>query len=139
VGCSVRIEAEVRVDSMAIPKFADGCLKMLLIVHISYQTPLGPTFDLGAESMESSRPRVRTYSALLPSYVYLPQYLGSSSPQTLTSDIDLNDNVLELAFDDTNTSSRTYFSRGSLTPSKTFPLFTAQSLVGSTNYFEPDM
>ena len=110
---------------------------MLLIVHISYQTPLGPTFDLGAESIESSGPRVRAYSALLPSYVDLPQHLGSSSPRPLTSDIDLNDNVLGLAFDDTN-SSRTYFSRGSLIPSKAFPLPRAQNPVDATNYFEPD-
>ena len=78
---------------------------------------------------------MRMYSALLPSYVDLPQHLGSSSPRLLTSNIDLNDNILGLAFDDTNTSSRTYFGRGSLTPSKAFPLSTAQNLVDSTNFF----
>jgi hypothetical protein len=57
VGCSVRIEAEVHVDSMAVPKSVDGCLKILLIVHISYQIPLGPASDLRAESIELSRPR----------------------------------------------------------------------------------
>jgi hypothetical protein len=82
---------------------------------------------------------VRTYSELLPSYVDLPQNLGSSSPRSLTSKIDLNDNVLGLAFDDTNTPSQNYFSRGSLTPSKAFPLSTAQNLVDSTNFFELDI
>jgi hypothetical protein len=132
----VRIEAEVHVDSMAVPKSVDGCLKILLIVHISYQIPLGPASDLRAESIELSRPRGEaTSSALLASYVDLPQYRGSSSPRPLASDIDLNDNLLGLAFEDTNTSSRTYFSRGSLTPSKAFPLSTAQHLVDSTKLF----
>lgn len=51
----MRIEAEVHVDSMTIPKLAGKCLKMLLIILILIRRLAS---GLGAESIESGGPRV---------------------------------------------------------------------------------